>query len=201
MINTCLGLSSIFKMYTLGLDISTSCTGVVVIDHDSNLIDSIAIVLTKYKDKFEKAEHVEMILHDVALRHPISKIFVEQNLQAFRPGFSSANTICTLAQFNGIVQYITNGIFEIQPVEINVNKARKTLGFNIQRKIKDSTKQQVFDQVTCQLLAKDASFTWPTRVLKSGPRKGQSVLATGCTDIADAYVVACAGSLINVHTV
>jgi len=201
MISTCLDLSSIFRMFTLGLDISTSCTGVAIIDQDSNLVYSTAIILTKYKDKFEKATQVKKVLYDLTIKYYISHVFVEQNLQAFRPGLSSARTICTLAQFNGIVQYIANSIFGIQPIEINVNRARKVMGFSIQRKVKDSVKQQVFDQVTSRLSAKDASFSWPTRPLKSGPRKGQIVLVNGCTDISDAYVIACAGNRINEHTV
>ena len=39
--------------------------------------------------------------------HDIQKIFIEENLQAFRPGFSSAKTLLTLARFNGIVSYLS----------------------------------------------------------------------------------------------
>ena len=40
-------------------------------------------------------------------------------------------------------------------------------------------------------------FKWPQKVLKSGPRKGQTVLADGWSDMADAYVIARRG-LLNI---
>ena len=47
---------------------------------------------------------------------------------------------------------------------------------------------QVFAWVTDHLRAE-----WPTKILQSGPRKGQEVILDEAKDIADAWVVAKAG--------
>jgi hypothetical protein len=39
---------------------------------------------------------------------------------------------------------------------------------------------------------------WPTKILKSGPRKGQEVLEIGCYDMADAYVIAASSIHMNI---
>jgi len=53
------------------------------------------------------------------------------------------------------------------------------------------TKIQVLDWVKCEI----PYYSWPTKTLKSGPRKGESVLEPGCYDMADAYVIARASQL------
>jgi len=183
----------------LGLDISTSCTGVAVVGLSQELVASSAIDLSKIKCKFEKADKVRFHIDHYLSEHNISHICIEQNLQAFRPGFSSAGTICTLAQFNGTIQYICRELSGMIPVEINVNTARKAVGFKANRKLSKTTKEQVFEHVTRHLERLDSSFCWPLRKLKSGPRKGQETYAKGCTDIADAYVIGVAAlSILNI---
>ena len=63
-------------------------------------------------------------------------MFIEENLQAFRPGLSSAKTLLTLARFNGIVGYLAQQEFFCEPIYINVNVARKSVGLKIIRKSK-----------------------------------------------------------------
>ena len=64
------------------------------------------IDLAREKDILLKAEIVKSNLAILDEEYCIEKIFIEENLQAFRPGFSSAKTLMTLARFNGIVSYI-----------------------------------------------------------------------------------------------
>ena len=71
-----------------------------------------------------------------------------------------------------------------------MNSARKLLGIKIDRKSKKSTKEQVFDWVDSQ-----TEEVWPTRVLKSGKRKGLEVLEDYVYDMADAFVIARAGEI------
>ena len=130
-----------------------------------------------------------MKLGDLKSRLPITRILIEENLQAFRPGFSSAKTIVTLARFNGIVTYLCSEVFDIEPEFMNVNSARKTVGLKIDRKSDQSTKDQVLDFAKSRIL----DFDWPTRTLKSGARKGLVIPADCCYDIADAYIIAAAG--------
>ena len=116
-------------------------------------------------------------------------------MQAFRPGLSSAKTLLTLARFNGVISQISYDIFSIIPEYINVNSARKNLGIKIisKRKGGKPTKEQVFDWVSSEI--KD--FKWTKKKLKSGPRKGIIIIDPSCYDMADAYVIACAGNLNN----
>jgi hypothetical protein len=117
-------------------------------------------------------------------------VFIEENLQSFRSGFSSAKTLLSLARFNGIVSLISYETFSVMPVHINVNSARKSLGIKIIRK-KDggkNTKDQIFEWVSDNI-----SFDWPKKILKSGPRKNQEIFDPSCFDMADAYVIALSG--------
>ncbi len=175
----------------LGLDISTSCTGWCLINSDRGTIEGMGYIdLAREKDILLKAEIVKSNLAILDEEYCIEKIFIEENLQAFRPGFSSAKTLMTLARFNGIVSYICKRDLGLDPFFINVNVARKSLGLKIDRKSTLSTKEQIFEWVSERV-----DFQWPTKTLKSGPRKGQEILSPGCYDMADAYVIACAGNI------
>jgi len=176
--------------YILGLDISTSCTGWCVVDDSGTFIDMGYITLGSKLTSFQKAGVISDALSNLHIKHNITKVVIEENLQAFRPGFSSAKTLLSLARFNGIVSYLAQEQYSVEPEFINVNVARKKVGLKIVSKRKGGapTKEQVFAWVDQQV-----NFTWPTKVLKGGPRKGQEILEPGCFDAADAYVIAYAG--------
>ena len=179
----------------LGLDISTSCTGWSILSPVGSLIDLGCIGLAKDETLYSKAERVKEELTRISREHKVSKIYIEQNLQAFRSGFSSAKTIDKLARFNGIISYISHMIFNIDPDFLNVNRARRSLGIKIVRK-KDGgkpTKEQVLKWVTQDIAG--TGFEWPKKTLKSGPRKGTEILMVECYDMADAYVIAKAGCI------
>jgi len=169
----------------LALDISTSCTGWCLFD-ENELVDIGHIDLGKHKDFYQKASRVKSELQDINKNHNVTSIAVEENLQAFRPGLSSAKTLMTLAQFNGTVRWICSEEFDIKPEAINVNTARKTIGLKIDKKDKSkTTKEKVLEWV-----ARDnPSITWPTKILKSGPNKGKKRVCTESYDMADAYVI------------
>jgi hypothetical protein len=171
-------------MIVCGLDISTSCIGVCIIN-DASKKEYFYSFQPKGDDWMEKASSAKNFLFEVFKLHKIEKVFVEENLQAFRPGLSSAKTLMSLARFNGIISFMIQDIFDIKPKFINVNSARKSLGIKIERKSKLSTKEQVFSWVDSH-----TSFDWPTKVMKSGKRKGKVVLQPFVYDMADAYVIA-----------
>ena len=169
----------------LALDISTSCTGYALFD-ENDLVDIGYINLSKHKGLFEKATYIKDRILRMSHDYHVTEVVVEENLQAFRPGLSSAKTLMTLAQFNGVVRWICYDIFDIEPVAINVNSARKRIGLKIDRKNKEkNTKQQVLEWVASNNL----DIKWPTKILKSGPNKGQERLIDGAYDMADAYVI------------
>tara|TARA_Y100001963_G_scaffold159001_2_gene260795 strand:+ start:31575 stop:32123 length:549 start_codon:yes stop_codon:yes gene_type:complete len=180
----------------LGLDISTSCTGWCVLSECGDLVSMGYIDLKSKKCLFDKSVIVKRELSSINLKNEIMHIFIEENLQSFRSGFSSAQTLSTLARFNGIVSYLCFDEFGFKPLFLNVNSSRKALGIKIEREKKCgiTTKQQVFDWVSKDVVS---THLWPKKILKSGPRKGLTVLEPGCYDMADAYVIASAG-LMNI---
>ena len=177
----------------LGLDISTSCTGWCILDDKGDLSDMGYIDLKNKKGMFEKALVVKRKLSALHITNDIQRVVIEENLQSFRSGFSSAQTLSTLARFNGIVSYLCFDEFGFEPRFLNVNRARKKLGIKLIRKKNGGkpTKEQVLEWVSTHLCS--TGYKWPVKVLKSGPRKNQTVLVGGCYDMADAYVIAAAG--------
>ena len=172
----------------LGLDISTSCIGWCVIDAETGSVDAAsAIVLKNIKCVFDKAQKAKSDLLSIVIDHDVDSIIIEENLQAFRPGFSSAKTIVTLARFNGIVSWLSYECTKVKPEFINVNHARKAVNLKIDRKSSLSTKEQVFEWVRNNGMI---TFDWPTKTLKSGPRKGRVIFDDSCYDISDAFVIA-----------
>jgi hypothetical protein len=169
----------------LSLDISTSCTGYCLFD-EGKLVDIGSINLSKHKGLYEKASHVKTEIIKLDDQYPIDKVVVEENLQAFRPGLSSAKTLMTLAQFNGVVRWICHERLEVPVESINVNSARKNVGLKIDRKNKEkNTKQQVLEWVSKD----NTSIKWPTKILKSGPNRGCIRICNEAYDMADAYVI------------
>ena len=174
-------------MIICGLDISTSCIGVCILNTGSKE-EFFYSFSPKGNDWIEKASATKHFLHQLFLDHEIQEVFIEENMQAFRPGLSSAKTLMSLARFNGVVSFMVQDIFSIKPKFLNVNSARKSLGIKIERKSPLSTKEQVFNWVDGK-----TNYVWPTKVMSRGKRKGQTVLEDSVYDMADAYVIAQAG--------
>ena len=169
----------------LALDISTSCTGYCIFDEDK-LVDIGSINLSKHKGLFAKATLIKSEIIRLGSEYQIDNVAVEENLQAFRPGLSSAKTLMTLAQFNGVVRWVCHERLDVPVVSINVNTARKSVGLKINKKDKSkTTKEKVLDWVSIDL----PDIVWPTKILKSGPNKGKERICTEAYDMADAYVI------------
>jgi len=151
------------------------------------------IHLQKEKSLYDKAELIRKSFTQLSKDYDIDKIYVEESLQAFRRGLSSARTLSTLSRFNGIVCYLAEDIFKTEVNLINVIHARSHLGIKINRKLESSVK----DQVLSWTLQREefSGIDWPTKILKSGPRKGQEIKDKSCYDIADASVMALYGVL------
>ena len=78
----------------LGLDISTSITGYTILDSQGDVVEYGAWDTRKYKDFFDKAEAVNKGVTEIHKQYggEIQYVYVEQSLQSFRSGFSSAKT-------------------------------------------------------------------------------------------------------------
>ena len=118
----------------LGLDISTSITGYTLIDGDKIVLNS-AWDTRKYKDFFEKVVHVKAGLEEIHKQYgkQIGAVYIEQSLQTFRSGFSSAKTLSTLSRFNGIVSWIVFDQYKIKPEYLAATSARKLCGIRVPR--------------------------------------------------------------------
>lgn len=176
----------------LGMDISTSCIGVILLDKQTGKLQKMfAIKLTssKLKDVYDKVDYaVNKLTCEVDLStYKIQKIFIEEAAKKFTPGFSSANTLFLLARFNGIISNEVRKMFGPKPEMVNVRTARKSLGLKINYKDKSiNTKTKIFQAV--QKI--NPTFPWEQHVAKSGKLKGQMVFSKTNEDIADSWVVA-----------
>tara|TARA_R110002060_G_scaffold39835_7_gene51043 strand:+ start:96 stop:635 length:540 start_codon:yes stop_codon:yes gene_type:complete len=169
-------------------------TGFALINSDGKIIVHQFVDLRKEKSFVEKVQLARNeIIKAISCTTPrdISAVVVEKNLQRFRRGLSSAATINALARFNGALSFAVASYFEAPLVNMAVNEVRKKLGIKIVREkvCGVPTKEQVkrgLDKVLCESKQK---IQWRTKVLKSGPRKGQEVIADGVYDEVDAIVV------------
>jgi hypothetical protein len=172
----------------LVLDISTIIIGITIVDSDGEIIKTAALDLRNknhYPDIYAKYQKVfETIRH---LRHEswyegsskFSHVFIEQSLQMFRSGFSSAKTLSTLSSFNGVVTYLCFRELGIKPEHLAASSARKSCGITIIPLTKAK------EQVVKFLLDNEPKFT--VEYTKSGNLKPKYY------DIADSIVIAKAG--------
>jgi Holliday junction resolvasome RuvABC endonuclease subunit len=177
----------------LGLDISTSITGVAVVA-DGQLVYYDSIDLRKYKDVFIKATEMKEKLLDLfemyqcsndtikfpnCAQFPIEHIFIEQPFTFFNSGGSSAKTMATLQRFNGIVSWMIYELFEIKPEYVGATQARKLCGIKVPRGQK--AKKVVLEH----LLKTEKAFK--VEYTRHGNPKPESF------DRADAIIIAKAG--------
>lgn len=153
----------------------------------NRLVEADSIIMSKEKDSYAKSVMIRDVFKDLLIKYKIEKIVVEENLQAFRRGLSSAKTLSTLARFNGIVCFLAQDVFQVSIEMINVNTARKVSGIKVDRKSTVTIKEQVLVWIKKQ--PDFAKYSWPIKTLKSGPRKNETIQAPQCYDIADAAVV------------
>ena len=166
----------------LGLDISTSCTGVTILDYTGRVILNDCWKF-KEDDVTDKLERAKKEIKDLKKKYPITEVFVEESLQAFRPGFSSAKTILSLAKFNGILCWMIWEEMKIKVQYIGSTTARKTCGIKV---IKGTpAKQQVMEWML-------QNQTW----FKVENQKNSENIKDHFYDMADSWVIAKAGLLL-----
>lgn len=168
----------------LGLDISTSITGATVIDDKGEILYCESWDLrnkNRFRSLFEKSKYVRDKIRELEDLFYIDKIYIEQSLQSFRSGFSSAKTLSTLSRFNGIVSWLCYEIFELEPEYIAATSARKKCGIKIPRGTK--AKEVVIKYVIDNIPGVPITYT-----KHNNPKPG-------CYDKADSWVVARAGWL------
>jgi len=168
----------------LGLDVSTSITGATVLNDEGKVVFNEAWDFRNkrhFPTLFHKGYEIKELLFQLKREYDVSSVFIEQSLQSFRSGFSSAKTLSTLSRFNGIVSWLCYEVFELEPEYIAATSARKTCGITIPRgtKAKQVVIQYIIDNVP------DVSIAYT----KHGNPKPH------CFDKADSWVIAKAGWL------
>jgi hypothetical protein len=168
----------------LGLDISTSITGATVLNESGEVVFCEAFDFRNKKyfpSLFVKGQETKALLREIAKAFKIEAVYIEQSLQSFRSGFSSAKTLSVLSRFNGIVSWLCYEIFDLQPEYIAATSARKKCGIKIPKgsKAKQCVINYVLDNVP------DVSIEYT----KHGNPKPH------CFDKADSWVIAHAGWL------
>lgn len=120
----------------LGLDVSTSITGATIVDTDGAVVVNESIDTRKYKSFFLKAEKVRDFLTNTSKHYNIEKVYIEQSLQSFRSGFSSAKTLSTLSRFNGVISWMCYSLWNVEPEYIAATSARKVCGIKVPKGLK-----------------------------------------------------------------
>ena len=168
----------------LGLDVSTSITGYTIVDNGKIILNG-AWDTRKYKNFFDKVVHVKDGLDKIRKEYGtrITAVYIEQSLQSFRSGFSSAKTLSTLSRFNGIVSWLVFDQYKIKPEYVAATSARKLCGIKVPRGQK--AKAVVLDY----LLKNEPSFT--IEYTRHGNPKPDSY------DRADSIVIAKAGIVLE----
>lgn len=177
-------------MKVLGLDVSTSITGVCVLektDDEPNIILLDHIDFKECKTFWEKVDKARSFFSSKdfsSATKGIDGVFIEESLQSFRTGMSSAATITTLAKFNSLVSYFARETFSMDPNYIAATSARKLCGIKVQKTaiVGKNAKEQTFEWAMNGPLQ---HVKWPLK--KNGQPKDWS------RDATDAYVIARAG--------
>ena len=181
----------------MGLDISTSVTGVSFFDKQGKLVamDHIKLNRAKFKTLWDKADYCWTQLPVLAAKYnvKVDRVFVEENAKRFSEGYSSADTILTMAKINGIVSYITHRLFGVDVIDVNVTKARTAIGY---RNVKGAP-GTVKERVRAFVIAGDPSLPIKRHVALTGKSKGQLVMDAEVADEVDALVICKGGRLLN----
>jgi hypothetical protein len=168
----------------LGLDISTSIVGVCVLK-DDKIVKTDYIDLRKTTGLLHKAKVVEDYIINNLKKEKIEHIFIEQALMFFRRGGSTAKTMSTLQNFNGVVSWLCFKLLELEPQYISPISARSKCGIKVPRGKK--AKEVVMEHFL-ETKEFEVEYTRYGNVQKY------------CYDIADAVVVAKAGEKILLDT-
>tara|TARA_R100000008_G_scaffold85103_1_gene74174 strand:+ start:1815 stop:2345 length:531 start_codon:yes stop_codon:yes gene_type:complete len=168
----------------LGLDISTSITGATVLDAAGEVVFCTAWDMRNkryFPTLFDKSDFMRDRVEELGDMFNIEFVYIEQSLQSFRSGFSSAKTLSTLSRFNGIVSWLCYSKLNIIPEYIAATSARKKCGITIPKGTK--AKEVVIKYVVDNVPSVSIIYT------RNGNPKPE------CYDKADSWVVAKAGYL------
>lgn len=165
----------------LGLDISTSITGYTILDDNGIVLECSYIDLKKFKNVYDKAAFSKDKIEKLFNKFNIKKVYIEESLQMFSMGKSSAKTLASLTKFNGIISWIIFNHFNIKPIHIAAITARKKAGIILEKGVKAK------ECVMKHMIKNENWFV--VQYTKTGKIK------LYCYDMADSFIIAKAGLL------
>ena len=185
------------RCQVLGMDVSTAVTAATLLEPapaGHRILSMRHVELSKVEGFWHKVdalqEFLESVKADADANGGLTHAFVEESLQAFRPGLSSAATLMTLAKFNGITCAMVRSMTGCTPMPLSATTARKSCGIVIRRDAVDEAgkrldaKHQTFRQLTAPG-GPLAHAVFPTK--RGGAVKDWAM------DEADSFVIALAG--------
>jgi len=154
----------------------------------------VTLTSSKYINLFQKADAViNWIKANLPRYVKVQRIFVEANAKGYSAGFSSADTLFTLAKMNALVSYLTHKWYGVPVIDVNVTSARSRIGYKNVKAVKKPVKEKVREFV----LQTNPNLPFQTRTVTVGKNKGAIVPAAGVEDEIDAWVICRGGQLIH----
>jgi hypothetical protein len=180
----------------IALDVSTSVIGWAVLptNADATTYPLIRghVDLRKNDGGFwAKVDQMELdldaVFDRVAQQHDIVRLCIEDPVERFRNGLSSAHTIALLARFNALTSRHARNRLNLDPLYIDATAARKAIGVPLLSKKKSGgvdQKTQCFNHLCTTVF-----------INESWPRNRNGKIQPWCMDEVDAYVICLAGCL------
>ena len=166
----------------LALDISTSRTGVTVMDYDKKRLFCEAVKLDSNKCLEERCLDLENYL--TSIPYNFKEVYIEQPFVMFSGGKTTAMTMSKLQRFNGMCCFMIRKLTGLNPLLIAANKARSLNEIKVKRGQK--AKKVVIDWVANR---------YPEDFVVELTRYGNP--KPGTDDRADSVVIALAGLIIS----
>jgi hypothetical protein len=179
----------------LALDISTAIIGWACVEPgDDPLGVNLSTLrmghvdLRKLTGMWTKLDAAEKELAAVieSFGSSIDAVYVEDPVERFRTGLSSAHTIATLARFNVLVSAWLRRVLELDPRYIDATQARRAIGVPLLSKKKANglnQKEQTF-RYLCDTVFKGVEWS----------RNRTGKIQPWCYDECDAFVISVAGT-------
>lgn len=188
------------KNLIIGLDVSTSVTGIVVLENNCNfdpkqhLMCYAPIELSKCKSFWDKTKILENEIENIRNKFApeVTAIYVEEPMKRFATGLSSAQTVSALQRINGIACFIAYKTWShTEPTYVSVTQARKAAGVRVVQTKKDLQQRNAKKQTFDHMMSNDLShIQWPVKRNSGNPKDW-------VYDVTDAYVIAKGGMLLN----
>lgn len=177
----------------LGLDLSTTVCGICVLSLDYKIQ-----LLTHYsfvsKEMLEKGKELKILIDNLFEKYPITNFFIEERLEVFQKGRTNAAALGKTSAINFLCQYmIYTKSIPVTPLNVMHVRSVSYPGFH---KIARATKGEKHKELIFKFVLNELGVSYfPTKILKSGSRKGETVYLEEAKDRADAFVIAKCGLL------